>query len=229
MTVVANNARPRGVSPAFRDAFNHMNRDHKQHLSEIVSHHLGLPRPPTRVRLSGLDERGFEVEYEQQQSFWAKPVKKGVYIKWEGGAKTVSNGKETRPLFVKLSEESKKSQARKPASVIYSVPPELPLFLVGYLFLHYLSTTHPLTRLPSATLTNVYIYLRKALRLERSIPFLLQTLFAVHAVEAVAMFIFVWHKRKGSLSQALLWSSTTVPVGFPTLFRFREINKQWQS
>lgn len=100
------------VSPAFRHALDHMNNDHKHQLSHIVSHHLKLSRPPTRVRLSRLDEKGFEVEYEQATSFWRRAPKMGVRILWEGD-KTVTSGRETRPLLVKLSEESVKDKADK--------------------------------------------------------------------------------------------------------------------
>lgn len=107
------------------------------------------------------------------------------------------------------------------------MPPELPLFLVGYLFLHYISTTQSPTHLPSKTLTELYVSLHRTLRLERNAYWLLQTIFAVHALEALGMLYFVLQVRKGPLDQAILWAVTTVPVGFPTFLRFRALNKAW--
>lgn len=84
-----------------------MNADHRAHLSCIVSHHLSLPGPPSYVKLVRMDEAGMEVEYEEAESFWRKPVRRGVRIGWEeAGGSMIETGSQARPLLVKMTREA---------------------------------------------------------------------------------------------------------------------------
>lgn len=108
---------PLGSTPdAFAPAVTHMNADHRAHLSCIVSHHLSLSRPPSYVRMARMDAGGFEVEYEEMESFWKKPTRRGVRIPWGGEdeAKEIEGGKEARPILVKMTREAQDAlRARK--------------------------------------------------------------------------------------------------------------------
>lgn len=104
----------------------------------------------------------------------------------------------------------------------------MPGALILFTVLHYLSTTHPLTHLPEPLLSSLYIPLRKSLRLETSIPFLLRWIAYAHVFEACLMFAIVLLKKGGSLSAAAKWAVTTLPVGFPTFMQFRQINPSWK-
>lgn len=106
------NPTPNTVAPAFRGALAHMNADHKHHLRLIVSHHMSLSRPPSEIHMTKMDERGFEVEYKVLSSFWKPATKKGVRIPWQDGV-VVKEGKDTRQLLVKLSEQAEKVKSKE--------------------------------------------------------------------------------------------------------------------
>lgn len=124
------------------------------------------------------------------------------------------------------ADVSASSLAQPP--IRYSLPPEVPGALILFAVLHYLSTTHPLTHLPEPILSSIYIPLRKALRLETSIPFLLRWVAYAHVAEFFLMLGLVLGKRGGRVGAALAWAVSTLPVGFPTFQRFSKLNPTWK-
>lgn len=71
--------------------------------------------------MTRLDERGFEVEYKSIASFWKPTEPRGLRIEWQesgGGAKTISSGREARPLLVKLSEDATKAKSKQVSNTL---------------------------------------------------------------------------------------------------------------
>ncbi|PWN20985.1 hypothetical protein BCV69DRAFT_282486 [Microstroma glucosiphilum] len=210
-----------GTPSDFLPALNHMNADHQPSLRAIVQNHLSLPRPPQSAQLTTIDSKGFEVEYEMMESFWGAKRRSGVRIGWkgkgeEGEVRVQGGGKEVRERMVRLVKEAEAGRNKK-YPILYSPPPDLPISLLLLTFLLYISK-------PSHTPTSLYNSPQALKILHEGIPFLLKYLGIAHVVEALGMLFWSLLRRGASPGVALLWAATTLPVGFPLFFRFKQLN-----
>lgn len=113
--------------------------------------------------------------------------------------------------------------------IVYSPPIELPLSILLWGFLYFLHSNPQAKQLVKANLPAALLSLAAKSPIQLTIPQLLTHIFRAHAVEALLMLAFIVTRASGSRSTvspftALAWILTTIPVGFPTFFKFKAIN-----